>query len=271
MKKVIYSLFAFSLVLLIGACSKNEQPTFTGEFLQLPATFDGSYERVNDGNATESGFTVRLAGAQRSAATSFTFEVDPSSTAIENLHYSIDATSGSIPANANSGPIPISILDDNINPGEVLTIVVTLTGGDVPLNMNYTRGEYTIQVTCEGDLTTSYTYRNYDNFAGAEFTGEGEMTIFDNTPGSYKVTDFSFGSWPGAYSVDPPTGTLLFKENCGVISLSGTDNYGDTWTMTEILESDGPNFTFKYENTYPEFGTVTLTRTDGSNWPKLSL
>ena len=41
--------------------------------------------------------------------------------------------------------------------------------------------------------------------------------------------------------------------------------------MTEILESDGPNFTFKYENTYPEFGTVTLTRTDGGTWPALSL
>lgn len=271
MKKIIFSFLALSLLIMLDSCSKNEQVTFDGEFIQLPATFSGDYERVNDGMGVPSGFTVRLAGAQKSSPINYNFEIDPASTAIENLHYTVDATSGTIPANSNVGEMPVTILDDNINPGEVLTIIVVLTDADVPLNVNFSRGEYTIEVSCESDLSTTYTYTNTDNFTGETLTGEGEMTIFDEMPGVYVVTDFSFGTWPAAYGIDPPTGTLMFRENCGTISLSGTDNYGDTWSMVEILESGGPNFTFRYENTYPEFGTVTLTRTDGSDWPQLSL
>jgi hypothetical protein len=272
MRKLLYSLFALSLIVLLDSCAKNEQVTFTGEFIQLPAVFDAAYPRINDGVNTPSGFIVRLVGAQKSTPVNFSFEVvDTASTAIENLHYVVDANSGSIPANSNEGSVPISIIDDNINPGEVLSLVVRLTSADVALNDNYVRGDYTIQVTCDADLSTSVNFTNFDNFADETFTGEDEFRIFDNTPGVYVVDDFSFGSWPGAYGIDPPTGSLRFRENCGVISLSGTDNYGDTWSMTEIIESGGPNFTFKYENTYPEFGTVTLTKADGSDWPSLSL
>ncbi len=272
MKKIIYTLFALSMILIFGSCAKNEQATFTGEFIQLPANFNGIYPRVNDGVSTPSEFIVRLAGPQKSTPVNFTFEVSSESTAIENVHYVIESNTGSIPPNSNVGDIPISILDDNIAPEERLIIEVVLKDADVPLNPNYINGQYSIQITCDGqDLSGSYSFVNEDNFAGETFTGEGEIFIFNNTIGSYKVTDFSFGSWPGAYGIDPPTGTLLFKENCGTISLSGTDRYGDVWTMTEIIESNGPTFKFIYENTYPEFGTVTLTRTDGENWPPLNL
>lgn len=271
MKKLIYSFIAFSLVIFLDSCSKNELPLFEGEFLQLPASFEGSYERINDGQTTPSGFKVNLVGAQRSAPTSYTFEVDDASTAIADFHYVVESNSGTIPANASSGDLPISINDDNINPGEVLTIVVNLTGGDVALNNNYATGSYTIQVTCEADLTTTFSYTNTDNFTGDTFTGTGTFSVFDNTPGVYVVEDFSFGSWAAAYGIDPPSGTLQFRENCGKITLSGTDNYGDTWEMTDISASNGPDFTFTYENTYGEFGTVTLTRTDGSSWPSLVL
>jgi len=260
------------MVLFVASCAKNENVTFGGEFLQLPSNFTGIYPRVNDGAGIASGFTVGLAGSQKSSPVSFTFEIDPESTAVENLHYVIDSNTGSIAANSNSGDVPITILDDNIAPGEKLLLVVKLTAGDVALNENYTRGDYTLEVLCgEDGLEIEYNFTNFDNFSGDTFTGEDELKIFNNTPGSYVVEDFSFGSWPGAYGISPPTGTLLFKEKCGTISMNGTDNYGDVWTMTEILESGGPNFTFKYENTYPEFGTVTLTKKDGTNWPPLQL
>lgn len=273
MKNLLYKLMFFSVILLTASCSKNENVVFNGEFIQLPASFQGLYERVNDGQGTPSGFTVRLVGPQKSSPVNFSFEVvDTSSTAIENLHYTVDSNSGMIPAESNTGIVPITILDDNIQPGEVLVLVVRLTGADVELNDNYLEGEYTLEVLCgESSLEVSYMFRNFDNFANQEFTGEDAFRIFDNNPGQYVVDDFSFGSWPGVYGIDPPSGTLRFRENCGTISLSGTDNYGDVWSMTEILESNGPNFTFKYENTYPEFGTVTLTMSDGSNWPPLQL
>ena len=273
MKKILYNISLLSMVLLVSACSKNENVVFNGEFIQLPASYTGLYQRVNDGSGTPAGYTVSLAGAQKSTPVNFTFEVvDSSSTAIADFHYTVESNSGTIPANSTTGEIPITINDDNILPGEVLTITVRLLSADVALNENYVLGEYTAEVLCgEGDLAIPFAYRNFDNFSGDEFTGEDAFMIFDNMAGVYVVEDFSFGSWPGAYGIDPPSGTLRFRENCGTISLSGTDNYGDVWTMTEILESGGPNFTFKYENTYPEFGTVTLTRLDGQDWPPLQL
>ena len=273
MKKILYNILILSVVVLVSSCSKNENLVFDGEFIQLQASFSGLYDRVADGEGVPAGYTVSLAGPQKSSPVNFTFEVvDTASTAIENLHYTIDSNSGVIPADSSVGIIPITILDDNFAPGEVLTIVVMLTSADVPLNDNYIRGEYTAEVLCgDSALSVAFSFRNYDNFAGEEFTGEDAFMIFDNTPGVYVVEDFSFGSWPGAYGISPPTGTLAFRENCGIISLSGTDNYGDVWMMVEILESGGPNFTFRYENTYPEFGTVTLTRLDGQNWPLLQL
>lgn len=273
MKILKYSFLLLMAALVISSCSKTENEVFTGEFIQLPASFSGIYVRVNDGQSTPSGYNVVLVGAQKSTPVNFSFEVvDTASTAIENLHYTVESNSGVIPANSNRGEIPIQILDDNINPGEVLTLVLRLTSADVALNDNYIRGEYTMEVSCgESALAVAYSYINFDNFSGDEYTGEDQFRIFDNTPGLYVVDDFSFGSWGGAYGIDPPSGTLRFRENCGTISLSGTDNYGDSWKLTEILESGGPNFTFKYENTYPEFGTVTLTRLDGMDWPPLKL
>ncbi len=273
MKKLLYNISLLSMVLLVSACSKNENVVFNGEFIQLPANFIGQYQRINDGIGTPAGYTVSLAGPQKSTPVNFTFEVvDSSSTAIADFHYTVESNTGTIPANSTVGDIPITINDDNIQPGEVVTIVVRLTSADVALNENYILGEYTATVLCgESELALAFAYRHYDNVAGEEFTGEDAFRIFDNMSGVYVVDDFSFGLWPDGFMIDPPTGTLQFRENCGTISFTGTDTFGDVWTMTEILESGGPNFTFKWENTYPDFGTVTLTRLDGQDWPILQL
>lgn len=274
MKFLKISLCFILLTIIIGSCTKTENEIFTGEFIQLPLTFNGEYLKQNDGQTVDLGVSVTLAGPQRSSPVSFSFEiVDSLSTAEENTHFTIDSNTGMIPANSTRGPLPIQIIDDNIGDGERLIIAVRLTSADVSLNPNYTLGEYSISVICgESELATEVFYENFDNFSGDTFTGEDELFLFDNKPGNYKVNDFSFGSWKGAYDFDEvPRGTLLFKENCGEISMGGTDQLGDVWEMTELVASGGPEFTFKYENTYGEFGTVTLTKKDGTNWPTLKL
>ncbi len=251
---------------------------YDGEFLEVEAgtTVTGdkqyAYPRFNDGVGLPSGFNVILAAAHKSTAVNYTFEIDPSSTAIENLHYTLDATSGTIDANTSTDEIPITIIDDNINLGEIWTIVVNLTGGDVPINPNYVSGTHLIQVTCNpafvGDIV-SYNYAHTNNFAGADLTGTGQIERFNMSDTEYTFTDFSFGSWGEAHSIDPPVGTLRFIENCGRVEIEGTDNYGDSWQLNDVTASGGPEFTFTWENTYGEFGTVTLTMTDGSDWPVL--
>lgn len=272
MKNILYSVLAIAL-LATYSCSENEQPLFTGEFLQMVASTptEFSYPRTTDGMGVPSGFQVSLAGALRSNATNYSFEIDPASTAVDGLHYTLDSNSGSVPANATIGELPITILDDNIQPGERLTIVVNLTSADVTLASNFKRGEHIVQVTCDADLSTEFTFVNDDLWMGGPFTGEGTLSLFNEMPGQYKFDDFSFGSWAGVYNIDPPTGSVLFRENCGGVSIDGIDNYGEVWTLTDVFSSGGPEFSFRWENTYGEFGTVTLTKKDGTDWPALSV
>ena len=271
----LYNIFFYLFIcaLLASSCTKTENEVFSGEFLQLPLTFTGMYPKLNDGESVDLGISVSVAGPLRSSAVNYTFEVvDTSSTAVEGFHYTVESFSGTIPANSGSAMLPIKVIDDNIADGEKLILTVRLVSSDIELNPNYIEGEYSIEVICgESDLATEFTYENFDNFTGETITGEDALTIFENQPGQYKVNDFSFGSWEVAYGIsDVPTGTMLFRENCGVISMRGTDNYGDVWEMTEVVASGGPEFTFKYENTYGEFGTVTMRKKDGSNWPLLN-
>ncbi|NNE27868.1 MAG: hypothetical protein HKN09_13565 [Saprospiraceae bacterium] len=267
--KILYSFLVLSVFVLFTACEKNQAPIFDGEFLQMSANTptNFAYPRLNDGMGLPSGFTVILAGSQKSSPVNYTFEIDSSSTAIENLHYTLDATSGSIPANESIGEIPITILDDNIEPGEVLSIVINLTSADVSLSENYKTGTHNIQVLCETNVLGTYNYVHTDNFTGMDLSGTGEITRFGTSETEYQFSDFSFGAWDAAYGIDPPSGSLRFNENCGIVSITGTDNYGDNWSMTDIFSSGGPEFSFRFENTYGEFGTVTLTRQDGSDWP----
>lgn len=250
---------------------------FEGEFLEVEAgtTVTGdktyAYDRQNDGVGVPSGFNVVLASAHKSTDVNFTFEVDTASTAIENIHYELNGNSGTIVSNSSSVELPITILDDNINPGEVWTIVVNLTSGDVEINPNYASGTHIIQVACAApdDIATEYTFVHRNNFTGNEQTGTGSMTNFGSSMTEFVFTDFSFGSWTEAYGIDPPSGNIRFIENCGAVSIAGSDNYGDQWMLNEVLESGGPVFTFTWSNSssYNEFGEVSLTRTDGSNWP----
>ena len=255
------------------SCSKNELPIFDQEFIQLPNSYTAEFQKSKDGMAVPSGFPVTLGGQKRSGQINYTYEIDPEmSTAIEGFHYEILSNNGSVNLETLSGELPIQILDDNINLGENLSIVVRITSSDAAVSPNFAVGEFVFSVNCEFDMRGTYEFRNFDNWTGSEFTGTGEMTFLNNTPGTYVVDDFSFGTWPQELGIDPPTGSLRFVEsNCGTFEMSGTDNYGDSWEMTEILESNGVDFTFKYSNTYGDFGTVTLTRTDGNTWPSLCL
>ena len=142
MKKIL-----FTAVLLWGLASSCDSPgldiLYSEAFLELDAatTVTGSrtytYLRINDGQAVPSGFIVNLGAVQQSSPVSVNFEVDvANSTAIENLHYTLSGNSVTIQPNTSTAELPIMIMDDNIEPGEVLSIVVTLTGGDLPVKQD---------------------------------------------------------------------------------------------------------------------------------------
>ena len=126
-------------------------------------------------------------------------------------------------------------------------------------------------VICTSDLGGTFDYVQTDMFCPG--TVSGTVTWTETTEGVYVSTDYVFGSYAPCYNAGPVSSdkagvTLKILDACNRISLSGADNYGDTYTYT-IQKTEGTALTLKWENTYGEFGTVVLTRQDGKNWPAL--
>jgi len=199
MRRNIYGLISSFSILVLFSCSEQTSPIFEGEFLQMETNCPSrnTYLRINDGVGESSQMFVKLAGAQRSNPVNFTFEIDPESTAIENLHYTIEGTSASIPANASSVELPITILDDNINAGELLTLNLNLVSSDLDLNPNYSNACYEINVTCPidgkylGDYAVSYVDAQF-LFGPATFGEEGTIVTLSEVAGTTSKRSFDF-------------------------------------------------------------------------------
>jgi hypothetical protein len=50
--------------------------------------------------------------------------------------------------------------------------------------------------------------------------------------------------------------------------MSGTDKYGDSYSMT-VISSTPEVLTFEWVNTFGEFGTVAVKSNAGKPWPAL--
>lgn len=275
MKKLSYLMFLVALA--FTACEEpGTSILYTDSFLELDAatTVTGSrtysYLRVNDGQPLPSGFLVTLASAQLPNPVNFSFEVDAASTAVENLHYTISGNSGTIAANSSTTELPIMILDDNISPGEDISLIINLTSGDVAINPNYETATHKIQVICESNLAGVYDYATTNVWCGAGDTA-GSVELIDLGSGTYTFSGWDFGTYQACYGGDAGSwGDLTLSDVCGTLAYNGSDNYGDTWTI-DALDVNGADLTITWSNTYGEGGTTTLTRTDGSSWPDLTI
>ena len=89
---------------------------------------------------------VNIMGKQSGSAINVTYQIDASSTAVAGVHYK-DLSGGtiSIPANESSATINFEAIPDNLTTSSV-TIVVKLTGGDLPLS-KYIQVTYSIKST----------------------------------------------------------------------------------------------------------------------------
>jgi hypothetical protein len=85
----------------------------------------------------------------------------------------------------------------------------------------------------------------------------------------YASTDLSFGMFAECWGDTPAVGPLLVVV-CNELSVTGSDQYGDSYTYN-ITSINGPDLTIQWENTYGDGGTSVLTRTDGTDWPDLAL
>ena len=127
-------------------------------------------------------------------------------------------------------------------------------------------------VSCPSDLGGTYTYvsTNIGEPGGFVEPGPvtGNVTFTDNGGGVYAISDASFGGFGALYG-DPDASGISLTDICNTISLSGTDVYGETYTFSNI-STNGPELSFNWSNTYGEYGSTILTRTDGTDWPPLT-
>ncbi|WP_242202373.1 hypothetical protein [Aestuariivivens insulae] len=81
----------------------------------------------------------------------------------------------------------------------------------------------------------------------------GFFTVYDV---SHLTADYYYGS----------AGTLYYDYDSGLVEIDG--RYDQKW---DIVEVNGPtltiDFSYYYSAGYDEYGTFTLTRTDGQDWP----
>ncbi|NDE60840.1 MAG: hypothetical protein EB038_01215, partial [Cyclobacteriaceae bacterium] len=122
--------------------------------------------------------------------------------------------------------------------------------------------QYPVAVVCPSDLAGTYAFDHIQTFCGVTFSGTTTWTAVASSPGSYTVTDGTFGSWDKCYPDTWGNGNVRISDACGKLTMSGADKYGDTYSLT--FKSVTPAvLTFEWKNTYGEFGTVAVKSNAG--------
>ncbi len=128
--------------------------------------------------------------------------------------------------------------------------------------------QYPVSVICPSDLAGTYQFDHLETFCGKTFSGSTTWTAVAASPGSYTVSDGTFGSWQACYPDSWGSGNVRINDACNRITMSGTDKYGDSYSLT--FKSVTPEvLTFEWKNTYGEFGTVAIKSNAGKPWPAL--
>ncbi|NNF22643.1 MAG: hypothetical protein HKN67_11935 [Saprospiraceae bacterium] len=178
---------------------------------------------------------------------------------------SVSSLPTTVTVNANDVISALGLDANSIAVGDVIVMVFDATSGGGTYRSSNT---LSAPFSCLSALAGTYNYASTNYWcAGPDLTGE--VTIIETGAGTYSFDDWSFGSYGNCYGGFGTWGSLSMNDVCNKISLSGEDNYGDTWELT-INSVSGADLDLTWTNTYGEYGTTVLTRTDGTNWPPLS-
>jgi len=180
---------------------------------------------VADGEVKSYNVKILAAGpdiANISGNPTVNFSVDPASTAVAGVHYTLDSNSITLSqANDYLGNIPISIITEGIDPPSSETLILNLdsvsgSGDNVVISGNKGKVVITISYSCFADLAGTYTVTNDFCNVGAGRT----TTIEGNSDGSW-----SLGTGDG-YWIDVCTGNAGFFNPgsifviCGVVEVA---------------------------------------------------
>ncbi len=204
--------------------------------------------------------------------------------AISNVEISVSGPGGSgVLTNLSSLPATVTaslsevaaalgISPDDVAIGDAFTFTARTTSSSGTFR---SASSVTAPASCLSELAGVYDTQS-TGWCGLDIP-DGTVEIIELAAGVYTFSDWSFGVYETCYPGFFPTGwgELAFSDVCNKLTMVGIiDEYGEPWDVA-ITDVSGPNLSLSWSNPYTgptgqEMGTVTIIRTDGSDWPPLS-
>lgn len=223
--KKLYSLIAIAVVAMTATACFDDPGTevfFEGNFVEwadgrLPNGTQFTGVRASEDQTDIFELDVNRVSTDGNGAISMNVEVDPSSTAVEGVHYNLTETSVVINGGDFVSKFPVTILTGNIDPSETPDLVLNLTNANgAEVSANYGSVTLRIRVVCPSDISTAA-----DTWSGTTVSRFGtDIATVTVTPletaGQYVVSDMSTGLYPRFGF--PTTQELIIADNCNVIS-----------------------------------------------------
>ena len=129
--------------------------------------------------------------------------------------------------------------------------------------------QYPTSVICPTDLEGTYDFTateqksDYGTCPGATYTGKTTWTKV-GTSTRYLISDGTFGLY-GCQN-DTYKGDVGISDACGVLSMSGVDQYSSPYTM-KFISRTAEILTFSVENGYGDFSIIKVKSNPGKPWP----
>lgn len=248
---------------------------YSGNFVEfedgkLPNGITASFVRMSESQEDVVDVRLNRVSTQSTAPITVNIEVDPASTAIAGVHYTLETQTATIAAGEFLSSLPVTVLTGNIDPSEEPDLILNITSAEgAQVSTNYGDVKVAIRIICPSELEGTYSIFYDELYVGSaagtvsqtltNFTMDGKVNFSVSGTGAYLVDDITFGHFPEVYGDAAPSGTVY--DACGVITgdASNTDQYGDSYTINGLVNEDG-TISISWTNTYADGGKLVLTK-----------
>lgn len=269
MIRVVKNAFATILITLLGlvGVSCMEESGFNIVWNGLEVEFEeasrpnGAVRRVVTQNSAtqvdQTSVRINLVGAHINEPVEVTIGVDPSSTAVRNVHFRLLVSQVTIAPNTSFVEVPIEILTGNLGSEEEPNLVLAiLDAGNTKISANYHKVTVEIRLSCPSDLAGRYSTVT----SGPGGTTNYEVTITEIEPFTYRISDITGGVYSQVFGGnDNPA---IFTELCGEITITDQPDVvfgGGAFNGTGRVNADG-TLRITWSNDAEDSGVTTLTR-----------
>jgi hypothetical protein len=200
---------------------------------------------------------INLVGRQLDVPVNVIVGIDTASTAVRGVHFNMEETEITIPANSSFVDLPIEILTGNLDPNESPDLVLNIIdAGDVKISSNYRSVTLQIRVACPSDLAGLYNTVN----VGTGGTINYQVTITEIEPLTYRISDITGGVYSQVYGSDD--NPAVFTDLCNVLTILDQPDLvfeNDVFNGTGRVNPNG-TITITWENGKEDSGVMTLTK-----------